>query len=95
MTETWLVIAALAAGTFALRITGIYFGERVPTRGRAAKALRAIPGSLIVALVTVSIASGDAAEWIAGGAAAVVATRTRNLPLTMVAGMVVVWLLRR
>ncbi len=94
MSSSWLVIAGLAVGTFASRLGGVVFGQYVPQDGRTARALRALPGSLIVALVTVALVSGGRDEWIAAGAAAAVETRTRNLPLTMLVGFGSIWLLR-
>lgn len=94
MSETWIVISGLAAGTFAARIAGVVIGGRLPQSGPWARALQALPGSLIIALVTMSLLSGGAAEWIAGTAALAVAVVTRNLPLTMVAGIAAIYLLR-
>jgi uncharacterized membrane protein len=94
MTETWIVILALAAGTFASRLAGILIGRRLPQHGAWARALRALPGCLIISLVSIAVLSGGPAEWGAGAVAAGVAILTRNLPLTMAAGIVAIWLLR-
>jgi uncharacterized membrane protein len=94
MTETWSVILALMVGTFAIRLAGIVIGQRIPNNGRWARALRALPGCLIVSLVSVSILSGGPREWAAGIIAVGVAVATRNLPITMVSGIVAIWLLR-
>ena len=95
MTETWLIITGLAAATFMIRLGGILIGQRLPQRGPWARALNALPGSLIIALVSVSLLSGGPKEWIAGAIAAVTAILTRNLPLTMIAGILSAWLLRQ
>lgn len=95
MTEIWVVILGLAVATFAIRMSGILVGQRIPRKGRWARALNALPGSLIVALVSVSLLSGGPLEWLAGAAALAVAVLTRNLPLTMAAGIVTVWMLRQ
>lgn len=95
MTETWLIITGLAAATFIIRLSGILIGQRLPQGGPWARALNALPGSLIIALVSVSLLSGGPKEWIAGAIAAVTAILTRNLPLTMIAGILSVWLLRQ
>jgi uncharacterized membrane protein len=87
------VIAALAAGTFALRLGGVLLGRRIPAEGAWARGLRALPGCLIVSLVTTSLTGGPR-EWAAGAVAALVAVATRNLPLTMAAGIVAIWALR-
>lgn len=94
MTEHWTVILALTAGTFAIRLFGVVIGQRIPDDGAWARGLRALPGCLIVSLVSVSVLSGGPKEWGAGMAATVVAAATKNLPITMASGIVAIWLLR-
>lgn len=94
MTELWAVILGLAAGTFAARLGGVLIGQRLPKTGGWARALGALPGSLIIALVAMQVLSGGVIEWIAGALAAVTALATRNLILTMAVGIVAVYLLR-
>ena len=94
MHDTWLVIAVLAVATFSIRLGGILLGERLPTEGAWARGLHALPGCLIVSLVTVLLLSGGPAEWLAGTLALLLAITTRNLPLTMLGGIVAVYLLR-
>ncbi|SDG87284.1 AzlD family protein [Roseospirillum parvum] len=93
-TAPWLLIAGLAGGTFALRLGGYLIGARLPREGRWARAFTALPGCLLSALVATSLAQGGPPEWLAAGAALLVAMLTRNLPLTMLAGVGAVWLLR-
>ena len=80
MNSIWFVIAALAAGTLAIRIAGALLGRAIPSDGAATRALNALPGSLIVALVTVSLVSGGIRDWTAAAVALAVAIVTRNLP---------------
>ena len=94
MAEPLLVIAGLAAATFAIRLSGILLGQRIPAEGVWAVALNALPGCLLVSLVTVALLSGGLREWTAAAIAAAVAILTRNLPLTMAAGIAAIWLLR-
>ena len=95
MSETWIIIVVLAVATFSIRLGGILLGQRLPTSGPWARALNALPGCLIIALVSVLLLSGGVNEWIAGGVSLCVALLTRNLPLTMVAGILVVFGLRQ
>jgi uncharacterized membrane protein len=95
MSEAWVVIAILAIATFSIRLGGILLGQRLPTTGPWARALTALPGCLIIALVSVLILSGGINEWVAGGVSLLVALTTRNLPLTMVAGILVIFGLRQ
>lgn len=94
MTEPWIVILGLAVGTFAARLGGILLGQRLPTGGGWARALNALPGTLIVALVAGQLIQGGWHEWIAGALAATTAFATRSLVLTMAVGIATVYLLR-
>ncbi len=95
MVDAWWIILSLAVATFAIRMAGAVAGQRLPQQGRWAQALKALPGSLIVALVSVSLLSGSPDEWIAGAVAAAIALFTRNLPLTMAVGIGCIWALRQ
>jgi uncharacterized membrane protein len=94
MAETWFVILALTAGTFASRLSGVLIGQRIPQHGAWARWLYALPGCLIVSLVAISLLSGGPEEWSAGCVALVVAVVTKNLPVTMASGIAAIWLLR-
>jgi uncharacterized membrane protein len=94
MAETWIVIAGLMVATFAIRVSGILLGQRIPRGGGWARALDALPGCLLVSLVCVALLSGGPREWAAGAVAVGVASATRNLPATMAAGIASVWLFR-
>lgn len=94
MDEHWLMIAALAAGTFAIRFAGARLGQTIPTHGPLARALDALPGCLIVALVATSMLSEGWREWIAGAVAAAAAVVTRSVPATMAVGIAAIWTLR-
>ena len=94
MDDIWLVILGLAAATFSIRMAGAMLGARLPQSGAWARALQALPGCLIVALVSVSLLSGGTNEWIAGAIAAAVAILSRSLLATMAAGIAAIWFLR-
>lgn len=94
MTDIGLVILGLAIGTFTARLGGILLGQRLPASGGWARALNALPGTLIVALVAGQLLQGGVTEWIAGALAAVTAFATRSLVLTMAVGIATVYLLR-
>ena len=94
MNDCWPVILALAVGTFAIRLSGVLLGRRLPNDGAWARGLRALPGCLIISLVSVSILAGDGREWGAGIVAAATAVATRSLVLTMASGIAAIWFLR-
>ena len=90
MTDFPLILILLVAVTFAIRLSGFWLGRRLPVTGAWAQAFAALPGCLILALVVIQLLQGGPAEWGAGLVALVVAMLTRNLPLTMVAGILAV-----
>jgi len=94
MPDIFLVTAALATATFGIRLFGFWLGRSIPAHGPWARALNALPGCLITALVAVLLVQGGPAEWIAATAAAITAYATRSLPLSMIAGIAVVLLAR-
>jgi uncharacterized membrane protein len=94
MSSSWLVIFGLTVATYGIRLTGVLLGQRVPSDGPWARALNALPGCLIVSLVSLSIVSGGAREWAAGAAALAAAVVTKSLPLTMAVGIFAIWGLR-
>ncbi len=94
MTEQWLVIFWLAAITFAIRLSGVLVGQWLPQHGFWARALNALPGCLILSLVAVLVFSAGPQEWLAALIALGAALLTRNLPATMVVGIIAIWLIR-
>jgi uncharacterized membrane protein len=94
MTGPWLLIIGLSVGTFAIRLSGILLGQRLPQSGGWASALNALPGCLLVSLVAVALLSGGPKEWAAAAIALAVAIVTKSLPLTMAVGIAAIWALR-
>lgn len=94
MDEHLVVIAGLALGTFAIRFAGYLLGARIPSGGPWARVLQALPGCLIAALLAVILVQAGSAEWAAAAVSLAVALASRSLPLTMLAGVGAVWLLR-
>lgn len=85
--EHWWLIAALAASTIALRLVGYGAGEAMQRNPVTRRVLEVFPGCLVVALVASALARGGPPEWAAGAVALAVAVATRNILLTMGAGM--------
>ena len=94
MSESWLVITGLMIATFAIRLSGILLGQRIPRDGGWARALNALPGCLLISLVSVALLSGGPKEWIAAAIAIAVAIVSKNLVLTMAVGIACIWALR-
>lgn len=89
-----LIIIGLAAANLVIRLGGYYLGAALPQTGPWARGLKALPGTLITALVTLQLMQGGPNEWIAGAIALGTAILTRSLPLTMLAGIVAIYTLR-
>lgn len=94
MNEHVILIAGLAVGTYAIRFAGYVLGSSLPTSGAWGRAFAALPGCLIASLVAVILVDAGRAEWAAAGVAVLAALVTRNVPLTMLAGIVAVGLFR-
>ena len=94
MSDALLTTAFLGAMTFATRYLGVLLGQNLPRTGSWARALNALPGTLIVSLVAVLLVDASPIEWVGASVALAVAFVTRSLPMTMLAGIVVVWVLR-
>lgn len=96
----WLVVAAIAAGTFLIRLSFILlFGRLDEVPPRIEWALQFVPAAVLTALVVPSFVSLDAslssavdpAQLSAGFVGALVAWRTGSVIWTLVVGMGVLW----
>ena len=94
MDSIWYLIFALALGTFMIKVSGYLLAQTLPRDGFVVRSLNALPGTLVTALVTVILLQGSQLEWIAALLAIATAIIFRNLPLTMIVGVVAVFLLR-
>ncbi len=94
MVEHLAFIGGLALGTFAIRLGGYLLGATMPSSGRWARALQALPGCLIAALLATILVQASLTEWAAALIALAVALVSRSLPLTMAVGVGAVYVLR-
>ena len=68
--DSFLMILALAAATYATRFGGhIILSRFGALHPRVEAGLDAVPGAVIAALVAPTIVSGGPAEWVAAGVA--------------------------
>jgi uncharacterized membrane protein len=89
------VILGLTLANMTIRLGGYYLGAALPQRGPWARGLKALPGTLITALVTLQLMLGGPNEWAAAAVALGVAAISRSLPLTMIAGILAIYALRQ
>ncbi len=93
-TEVVLTIAGMALVTYLTRAGGFWLMGYLPASPRLATWLRALPGALLVALVAPACVAAGPAGLLAAGAAVLIARRTNNTLLAMVAGTALVGLAR-
>lgn len=99
----FLLVAGMAAVTFIVRYPVLVLVSRIPMPDRVFRALRYVPPAVLAAIIapallmpdgeTIHIAP-DNAYLLAGIAAGLLAWRTKNPLLTIVAGMALFLILR-
>lgn len=98
----WLTMIAIGAATFAIRLSFIYLFGRVDIPGQVRLGLRFVPPAVLSAIVfpellmpggvfDLSLGNG---RLLAGLLAALVAWRTKNVVLTILIGMAVLYALQ-
>jgi uncharacterized membrane protein len=90
-----LVVVLSGLGTFALRFGGLALADRLPTHGRSAQFLRALPGTLLVALVVPELMEAGVLGLAAAVVVFLVMARTRNLLVAALSGVVIVAVARQ
>ena len=93
-TEIWVTIIGLGVVSFAIRLTGYLLASQIPQDGMWARALQALPGCLIVSLVSLMMLNGTMLEWISAVMVLAIAAITRKPTLAMFAGMVIIAAMR-
>jgi uncharacterized membrane protein len=91
---TLAAIVAMAVVTYATRVAGLIFADRLALKGRAKAAFEAIPPAVLVAVIApMALATG----WRETIAAAITAVAASRLPLlaTIAVGVAAIVLLRR
>lgn len=89
-----LVVIFAGLGTYALRFGGLILADRLPTEGAAARFLRALPGTLMVALVVPEIVQAGPVGWGASVLVLLLMARTKNLLIAAASGVAMVALIR-
>ena len=100
-TSIWLLFIAIGLGTFLLRFLFIYLFGKIEMPDWLRRALRFVPAAALAALVFPALThpaghfnlSLDNFRLLAGLGGAIVAWKTRNVLLTILVGMVLLWIL--
>jgi branched-subunit amino acid transport protein len=98
----WLTIIGMGIITFAIRLSLIALMGRVKVPLLVQRALRFVPPAVLSAIIFPELlvrngapdVSFSNARLLAGGLAALVAWRTRNVLLTIGVGMAALWILQ-
>ncbi len=97
----WLLFLAIGIGTFLLRFLFIYLFGKIAMPDWLRRALRFVPAAALAALVFPALThpsghldiSVHNFRLLAGLGGAIVAWRTRNVLLTILVGMALLWIL--
>ena len=86
----YLLIAAAALATYALRLGGLLLGDRLPKTGRFRTFMDALPGTILLSLVAPGVISSGIAGCVAAMLTGVCAYKTGNVFVSMLLGMATV-----
>lgn len=97
----WLLFIAVGLGTFLLRLSFIYLFGKIAMPDGLRRALRFVPAAALAALVFPALThptghldlSLQNFRLLAGLGGAIVAWKTRNVLLTIIVGMALLWIL--
>jgi uncharacterized membrane protein len=92
---TLLTIIGMATATYATRLGGLWLAGFFPESRRLERCLQHIPGAVIISLIAPHAFLGGPANALAAAVTGLVAARTRNVLLAMIAGVATAWLARR
>ena len=102
MNDTWLAIVVAGVGTYAMRTGFLVFADRMAdVPAGVQRLLRHIPPAAVASIVVPALVRPHdhidlwSGELAAGLVAAAVAWRTRNTGLTLVVGMVLLFVLQQ
>lgn len=90
-----LAILAASIITYSFRLGGLLLADRLPRTGPLRSFLDALPGTILVALVVPSAANSGWQGLVGVVACLAVYCKTKNLLLTMISGVLTVYLIRQ
>ncbi|OIQ48968.1 Branched-chain amino acid transport protein (AzlD) [Pseudodesulfovibrio hydrargyri] len=85
--DSLIAILGMAAVTYLTRISGPWLVRLVQGNQRVEACLSRLPGSILAALLAPLVFAVGTAEAVASGITLLVALRFRNMPLSLVAGV--------
>jgi uncharacterized membrane protein len=90
-----LTIIAMGLVTYATRAGGLWLMARIPSSPRVEAWLNSIPGAVLISIVAPAALTNGPADALAAFLTALIAARSRNLLLSITAGVILALLLRR
>lgn len=93
-TVLFLAVAGAALVTYGLRFGGLLLSEKLPRTGAFKTFLEALPGTILISLVMPGIVAAGLWGWIAAALTALLARKTGNTFVAMLAGVMIVALSR-
>lgn len=90
-----IVIALAALATYGMRVGGLLLAGYLPTGGRFGKALKALPGTILISLAAPGFFNEGLIGFAGGIVTVAITFKTKNVFLAMLAGMLVVALGRQ
>ncbi|WP_108652533.1 AzlD domain-containing protein [Dongshaea marina] len=97
--QIWIILLAGSLGTFAFRYSFLWLADRYQMPQTLRSLLKYVPAAVLAALVTPAVMTPaiNSSNWhdprlIAGIVALAIAWRTRNTLLTLIGGMLMMWL---
>jgi uncharacterized membrane protein len=82
-----MVVFGMSIVTFATKAGGFWAIDRIDPGQSTRDALDALPGGIIVSILTIRLLEGGPAEWVAGIVVIFVARSTENVLVALVAGV--------
>ncbi|MBX0324374.1 AzlD domain-containing protein [Halomicroarcula sp. F13] len=82
-----MVVFGMSVVTFATKAGGFWAIDRIEPGQSTRDALDALPGGIIVSILTIRLLEGGPAEWVAGIVVVLVARSTENVLIALIAGM--------
>lgn len=92
--SSFITIAGMALATYATRFSGLWAMGRTANASRFDRWLRHVPGAVLISIVAPAVTLHGWPVAAAALIAAAVAVKTKNIPVTLIAGMGAVVLFR-
>lgn len=102
MNSIWFLVFTLSLLTFLLRASFLLFGSKLELSSKFDRVFRYIPAAILASLVGPAFVKDDGVvsfsfmnpQLLAGLLAILVAWKTKNILLTLVSGMLFLWLFK-